>query len=67
MRGFLTSKLILRREGNMEKEKTIDMLTDQIKKGVYNNSILKIKINKNGYIEYITKTQKIKLQNQLNH
>ena len=45
----------------MEKEKTVDILTEQIKKGVYNNSILKIKINKNGYIEYITKTQKIKL------
>ncbi len=45
----------------MEKEKKIDILSEQIKKGIYNNSVLKIKINKNGHIEYITQTQKIKL------
>lgn len=43
----------------MEKEKIIDILTEQIKQGKYNNSVLKIKINKNGYIEYVTQIKKI--------
>lgn len=43
------------------KEKIIDTLTKQIKNGKFNNSILRIKINKNGHIDYVTQTQKIKI------
>ena len=43
------------------KEKIIDTLTKQIKNGKFNNSILRIKINKNGRIDYVTQTQKIKI------
>ena len=43
------------------KEKIIDNLIKLIKEGKFNNSVLRIKINKNGYIEYITQIQKINL------
>lgn len=43
------------------KEKIIDTLTKQIKNGKFNNSVLRIKINKNGYIEYVEQVKKIKL------
>ena len=43
------------------KEKIIDNLVKFIKEGKFNNSVLKIKINKNGYIEYVTQIQKVNL------
>lgn len=43
------------------KENNINNLVKMIKEGKLNNSILKIKINKNGHIEYVTQTRKIKL------
>ena len=43
------------------KDKIIDNLVKMIKTGKFNNSILRIKINKNGHIDYVTQTQKIKI------
>ena len=43
------------------KEKIIDTLTKQIKNGKFNNSILRIKINKNGHIEYVEQSKKVNI------
>lgn len=42
-------------------KRKIDNLVEMIKTGKFNNSLLRIKINKNGHIEYVEQSKKVNI------